>query len=55
MNNGNQLKEEAIKTALKQPTASQKFFVLYPEEYIPTGYQKVPYHMVFDVKYDLRH
>jgi hypothetical protein len=22
---------------------------------IPTGYQKIPYHMVFDVKYDLRH
>jgi hypothetical protein len=24
-------------------------------EDIPTGYQKIPYHMVFDVKYDLRH
>jgi hypothetical protein len=23
--------------------------------HIPTGYQKIPYHMVFDVKYDLRH
>jgi hypothetical protein len=22
---------------------------------IPTGYQKIPYHMAFDVKYDLRH
>jgi hypothetical protein len=24
-------------------------------EDIPTGYQKIPFHMVFDVKYDLRH
>jgi hypothetical protein len=24
-------------------------------EDIMTGYQKIPYHMVFDVKYDLRH
>jgi hypothetical protein len=24
-------------------------------EDIPTGYQKIPYHMVFDVKCDLRH
>jgi hypothetical protein len=55
MNNGNQLKEEAIKTELKQLTGSQKFLLLYSEEYIPTGYQKVPYQMVFDVKYDLRH
>ena len=22
---------------------------------IPSGYQKIPYHIVFDVKYDLRH
>jgi hypothetical protein len=29
--------------------------VLYPGEDIPTGYQKIPYHMVLYVKYDLRH
>jgi hypothetical protein len=27
--------------------------VLDSGEDIPTGYQKIPYHMVFDVKYDL--
>jgi hypothetical protein len=29
--------------------------VLYSGEDIPTGNQKIPYHVVFDVKYDLRH
>jgi hypothetical protein len=29
--------------------------VLDSGEDIPTGYQINPYHMVFDVKYDLRH
>jgi hypothetical protein len=31
------------------------FTLLDSGEDIPTGYQKIPYHMVFDVKYDLRH
>jgi hypothetical protein len=53
--NGNQLWQEAIKTELKQLTDYQTFIVLDSEEDIPTGYQKIPYHMVFDVKYDLRH
>jgi hypothetical protein len=29
--------------------------VLDSGEDIPKGYQKIPYHIVFDVKYDLRH
>jgi hypothetical protein len=53
--NGNQLWQEAIKTELKQLTDHQTFTVLDSGEDIPTGYQKIPYHMVFDVKYDLRH
>jgi hypothetical protein len=53
--NGNQLWKEAIKTELKQLTDYQTFIVLDSGEDIPTGYQKIPYHMVFDVKYDLRH
>jgi hypothetical protein len=40
---------------LKQLTDNQTFIVLDSEEDIPKGYQKIPYHMVFDVKYDLRH
>jgi hypothetical protein len=53
--NGNQLWQNAIKTELKQLTDHQTFIVLDSEEDIPTGYQKIPYHMVFDVKYDLIH
>jgi hypothetical protein len=33
----------------------QTFIILDSGENIPKGYQKIPYHMVFDVKYDLRH
>ena len=53
--NGNYLWEETIKTELKQLIDYQTFIVLDSEENIPIGYQKLPYHMVFDVKYDLRH
>jgi hypothetical protein len=54
-NNGNQLWQETIKTELKQPIDYQTFIVLDSGEDIPTGYQKIPYRMIFDVKYDLRH
>jgi hypothetical protein len=53
--NGKQLWQESFKTEPKQPTDYQTFIVLDSGEDIPTGYQKIPYHMVFDVKYDLRH
>jgi hypothetical protein len=53
--NGNNLWEEAINTELKQLTDYETFIVLDSGEGIPKGYQKIPYHIVFDVKYDLRH
>jgi hypothetical protein len=53
--NGNQLWQEAINTELKQLTDYQTFIVLDSAEDIMTGYQKISYHMDFDVKYDLRH
>jgi hypothetical protein len=53
-NNRNQLWKEVIKTEIKQLTDYQTFIMLYSGEDIPTGYQKIPYHTVFDVKYDLR-
>jgi hypothetical protein len=53
--NGNQLWQEASKIELKKLTDYQKFIVLDSGEDIPTKYQKIPYNMVFDVKYDLRH
>jgi hypothetical protein len=53
--NGNQLWQEAIKTELKQLNDNQTLIVLDSGKDIPTGYQKTPYHMVFDVKYDQRY
>ena len=53
--NGNNLWGKAIKTELKQLTDYETFIVLDLGEDIPKGYQKIPYHIVFDVKYDLRH
>jgi hypothetical protein len=47
--------QEAINTEFKQLTDYQTFIVLDSGEDIPTGYQKIPYHVVFDVKYGLRH
>jgi hypothetical protein len=52
--NGNQFWQEAIKTELKQLTDYQTFIVLDSGEVIPTGYQKIPYNMIFDLKYNVR-
>jgi hypothetical protein len=37
-----------------QLTDYQTFTILDSGKNIPTDYQKIPYHMVFDIKYDLR-
>jgi hypothetical protein len=53
--NDNSLCQEAIKTELKQLTDYCTFIVIDSGEAVPNGYQKIPYHIVFDVKYDFRH
>ena len=53
--NVNNLWKEAIKTELKHLTEYQTFIILDPGENIPKGYQKIPYHIVFDVTYDKQH
>jgi Reverse transcriptase (RNA-dependent DNA polymerase) len=53
--NENSLWKDAIRAESKQPTDYQTFMVLDSEEDIPKGYQKIPYHIVFDVKYELQH
>jgi hypothetical protein len=53
--NGNSLWHDAIKTEIKQLTDYQTFIALDLGEDITKGYQKIPYHIVFDVKYDLQH
>jgi hypothetical protein len=53
--NGNHLWEGAIKTELKQLTDYETLIVLDSGEDLSKGYQNIAYHIVFDVKYDLRH
>jgi hypothetical protein len=53
--NKNSLWQQAIDTGLKQLTGYEIFIILNLGEDIPKGYQKIPYHIVFDDKYDLRH
>jgi hypothetical protein len=40
---------------MKQLTDYQTVIVLDSRETIPNGYQKIPYYMMFDVKYELGH
>jgi hypothetical protein len=47
--------EDAINTELKQPTDYQTFGVMDSGEAIPNDNRKIPYHLVFDVKYELRY
>jgi hypothetical protein len=53
--NDNYLWQEVSKTELNQLTDYHIFIVLDKGEDVPNGYQKIPYHIVFNVKYDLRH
>jgi hypothetical protein len=53
--NGNNLWQEAIKTELKLCTDYCTFIVLVSGEAVPSAYQKISYHIVFDLKYNLRH
>jgi hypothetical protein len=53
--NGNNLWQEASKTELKQRTDYHTFIVLDSGDTAPNGYEKIAHHIVFDVKYDLRH
>ena len=52
--NGNNDWENAIKKELKQLFDYNTFKKLKPGEVLPTEYKKIPYHIIFDVKFDLR-
>ena len=45
---------DAIKKELAQLNSYNTFKLLPKGEKPPEGYQKIPYHIVFDVKFDLR-
>ena len=55
MKNGNTYWRDAIKTELAQLEEFQVFRLLAEGETIPDGYKQIPYHIVFDVKFDLRY
>ena len=44
----------SIQTKLDQINAYQTFWVLEAHEPMPPGHKRILYHMVFDVKFDLR-
>ena len=52
--NGNNQWKEATDTELKQISNYNTFTILEPGEATPSGYQRIPYHIIFDVKFDLR-
>ncbi len=52
--NGNTKWQDAIKTELSQLDEFKVFRALAKGEKIPDGYKQIPYHIVFDVKFDLR-
>jgi hypothetical protein len=49
---GNHVWKEAMGIELRQINEYQTFRVLGDGEFLPATYQKIPYHMVFDVKFD---
>ena len=52
--NKDNLWKESMDKELKQINDYKTFIVLEDHETMPPGYKQIPYHMVFDVKFDLR-
>jgi hypothetical protein len=52
--NNNKLWQEAIGKELNQINEYQTFWVLEEGKTLPNEYKCLPYHIVFDVKFDLR-
>ena len=50
--NGNTLWADAIDTEFKQINEYETFWVLEEHELMPKGYKRIPYHCIFDVKFD---
>lgn len=45
---------EAMKTEINQLNVHETFIVLKDSQPNPTGYKRIPYHCMYDVKYDCR-
>ncbi len=52
--NGNNLWEESMKNEFDSLNRHEIFHVLQENDQLPKEYKRVPYHIVFDVKFDLR-
>ncbi len=52
--NGTNVWKESMGKELGQINEYETFRVLEADEFLPDTYKKIPYHMVFDVKFDLR-
>jgi hypothetical protein len=52
--NGNTLWRDALKKELQQINDYRTFRLVDENEFLPDDYQRVPYHFVWDVKFDLR-
>ena len=52
--NGDNGWADSMQTELNQLSDYKTFRVLEDDEPMPPGYKRIPYHMVFDVKFDLR-
>ena len=51
---GNSLWKEAIDKEINEINEYQTFKVLDQKETLPYGYKQIPYHLIFDVKFDGR-
>ena len=54
LKNGDSKWKEAMKTEIDSINAYQTFRVLKDDEKLPTGYKCIPYHCIYDVKFDGR-
>jgi hypothetical protein len=52
--NGNTLWADSIKTEFKQINDYETFRVMEDNEPMPAGYKRIPYHCIYDVKFDGR-
>jgi hypothetical protein len=52
--NGTSACQEAMGLELGQINEYETFPVLEADEFLPATYKKIPYHMVFDVKFNLQ-
>jgi hypothetical protein len=51
--NGTNAWQEAMGLELGQINEYETFPVLEADEFLPATYKKIPYHMVFEVKFNL--